>query len=196
VAASTRPFTIRDGIVLVVATAVALGLIRVAIDLRGVDLREWGRRHEFGSFQSLVAIGLLSTPVLFAWTVALILLGFSRSRPRMKGRFNSAGMAACGGAVLLVAVIGFQLAVIAVIKAIALGGGGTAIAKLPSALVGFLIELGWAVPGTGVLFAWASLPFSSGWRAEANWHDRAGRALGVVWVAMSMLWPYVFFRWM
>jgi hypothetical protein len=38
-----------------------------------------------------------------------------------------------------------------------------------------------------VVAAWVVLATCGGWRTEANWLDRLGRALGIFWVASSFL---------
>ena len=40
-----------------------------------------------------------------------------------------------------------------------------------------------AVVGASVVVAWLALAISRRWRAEASWIDRAGRVVGVLWLA-------------
>jgi len=36
---------------------------------------------------------------------------------------------------------------------------------------------------------------SGGWREDRSWIDRAGRALGIYWIAISVLFGWAFFLW-
>ena len=41
--------------------------------------------------------------------------------------------------------------------------------------------------GPAVAFSWILLAIGGGWRPEANWVDRTGRAVGVIWIVLGMV---------
>jgi hypothetical protein len=49
--------------------------------------------------------------------------------------------------------------------------------------------------GGAVASVWIVLWLSGTWRAERSWIDRAGRALGIYWITISVFFGWAFFLW-
>ncbi len=47
--------------------------------------------------------------------------------------------------------------------------------------------------GSGVGTVWIVLGLSGTWRAEPNWIDREGRAMGVYWVTLNVVFGWSFY---
>jgi hypothetical protein len=165
VVTTKRRFTLLDAMVLVAATSVGLSIVRAA---------------PFKLFS-------IAQLILVSWTVAVVLLGLSRTRPWLRGRFGSPGMAACGAACLAMGIF------IAVTLAFHLARQDPAwwLLPLPVRNVCRGVEL-WismsaaAWPALGVVLTWFVFRKPSGWPNEPDWHDRLGRILGVIWIGFAM----------
>lgn len=123
-------------------------------------------------------------PSLLMLTLALLPVRFLGPRPRLRRLLRLPGLTVVFVAVLASAVVLIQAALdMPAMSRVYFGMLGR---------VGFLDLVALRaigvkdMIGTGVGFAWALLWSGGGWRAEATWVDRAGRLLGVVWIAVGL----------
>jgi hypothetical protein len=97
-------------------------------------------------------------PFLIVWSTCLMVLRLLQPRPSWQALFRQPGWWACSGSVLGV-VLAFGVEFVLLFPA-------------PSVIV----------PAT-ILVAWLVLGVTRKWKAEPSWIDRAGRLLGVLWLA-------------
>ena len=179
-----RRLSIADGMILIAATAVGIALsgrIRPeAWNKPWPALGSWKAAINFASVTTLMGL-----PCLIAWTLTMPLL-------RMRGGFQSwrrvarrPGMAAC-----LLVWLSLPLSV-----GLILGGQvySSGIARFRSRLdlygaASVLTEILWTASpliGWGVAMGWGLQAIQGRWRAEPTWTDRAGRALGTIWIGIA-----------
>lgn len=162
-----RRFTITDAMVLIAATALGMALMRVVYeDGLGPRSRDYVRWL------------LRGPPTCLAASVALALIILRMRRPRPRGR-------------RLVIQPGF-VASVASLVALIVGIGCSAFFQavhtvLPGQTFAYPLAVHWAwgigpCPGF-VLGACLGLWLSGRWAPERSWIDRAGRALGLFWIA-------------
>jgi hypothetical protein len=161
-----RKLTLADIMLLVAATAIGLAFTRSLGHLPP------GSLHQVA----------LASPVLAAWSVAMLVLRLRQPRPRLSRLVKQPGAIACGLATLLVLTGGGILLVTAASGAAPrgsrVGWGGTYWAPW------------WAGPmhrlsitiGAAIVGAWVSEALGRRRRPEASWIDRFGRVLGAGWV--------------
>ncbi len=97
-------------------------------------------------------------PFLILWASGLMVLRLVRPRPGISALFRQPGWWACFGSLLGVVL--------------AIAAEGVIEFPAPSGIV----------PLT-VLVAWVVLAVTRKWQSEASWIDRAGRLLGILWLA-------------
>lgn len=193
--ASSRRFTIGDGMILVALAACVLTLFTQSIaPIRiGNYVREWpgvvsylysgGPRPATFRNSSMEAIRhyLWMTPVttlvetglpLFVLlTPAFLLFRLRKPRPSWRSLLRQPGMVGCLAAVLAVLI--------------------------EIDLMWFAVEIPTPMPlniGLAVVTAWTVLGVFRLWRSEPSWVNRLGRVLGVGWIAIG-LWAAVEMAW-
>ncbi|HEX8201705.1 MAG TPA: hypothetical protein VF590_14580 [Isosphaeraceae bacterium] len=177
-----RPFTVLDAILLVAATATGLSILR---ETHG-DL--W--RHEVMNFRGkpvgkavlngIVALNWFVICFAQPWTVALLALRLRRPRPPLRRLARQPGMVA-GAAVSLV------LAVFAAAGALRVALGSSSSSAWADFVSDFALWVEAFVPGSAVAGAWLTLGLGRRWRPEPSWIDRAGRIVGLFWLAQILL---------
>lgn len=110
-------------------------------------------------YHGTLVLAMLFVPL----TPTLILVRLRRPRPSLRRIAFQPGFAACATA---------SVAVLIMVDLAYLG-----IADVPPGIIPL-------VPGASVLPAWSALALARRWDPEASWVDRAGRLVGVFWIAM------------
>ena len=105
---------------------------------------------------------VLAFPFLIVWTISLLVLRLRRPRPELGLLWRQPGWCGC----------------VAVVAGVAIGLAEEAVVEWPAPTV--------VVPAA-VVIAWLVLLLTRRWSAEASWIDRAGRCLGLAWIAMIPL---------
>jgi hypothetical protein len=105
---------------------------------------------------------VLAFPFLIVWTISLLILRLRRSRPEPALLWRQPGWCGC----------------VAAVAGAAAGLLEEAVVEWPAPTV--------VVPAA-VMIAWLALLITRRWSAEASWIDRAGRCLGLAWIAMIQL---------
>lgn len=180
-AVALRPFRILDMLVLILALGPGLTVARLV----GPGMAaQWQRITSLAlpgwtlSRYSLNALALLSVAMIAAFvvavcllfeTVALLLLRLAKPCPPLAALPRQPGVAAC-----LAALAGIYVFLAA----------GPALSS-PSTLL--LWKLAGLAPATCVVAAWSFLAMTGRMQAEPSWIDRAGRVLGVAWIAVSVV---------
>jgi hypothetical protein len=192
-----RVVTTLDAMVLLGATAVGFALMREAWH---AEMSRWFARPIRGwtvaGIIAHVPFGmLLFFPMLVCWSVAIFVLRFADPRPRLRRILLQPGAAACATATALV------LARITEITATIAASTIIGWLEDPGAHVGTLLLEKMTYfeeffdqarsspivgPGTPILCLWMFLYVSRMWRPESTWVDRAGLAVGTMWIVMSL----------
>ena len=191
-----RLFNLMDAMVLVAATAAGLGIARGIQDALWRFTDASVNAGPIGPALLLAARWtVLAYPCLVALTVALLLLLFrsQRFRPDLADLLNRPGATACGAAAMAIALGMVNLAVL-ILVVMARSGTPWNSKEMIEAFVDAVrlnigVELG--MPGLAVTVAWSMLALSGRWRSEPNWLDRVGRSLGLVWVVLTVLNPWL-----
>ena len=105
---------------------------------------------------------VLAFPFLIAWAISLLILRLRRPRPEPGLLWRQPGWCGC----------------VAAVAGVAAGLAEEAVIEWPAPTV--------VVPAA-VVIAWLVLLLTRKWSAEASWIDRAGRCLGLAWIAMIPL---------
>lgn len=181
-----RRFTLVDAMALIAATAAGLTIFRgnpMAVFVHLPDT--WSLK---AGLERVVYWVAAAVPCIVMWMLALLILRLRRPRPRLRCVARQPGAVACLAAVMVVAV-----------------GSATATpARITSAIQqdGWRdFQLHWSIYLTfinlqtcvsyAVAASWSTLALGGFWRPERSWIDRAGRVLGVFWVGVIPLYPWI-----
>jgi hypothetical protein len=189
-----RKFTLLHMMIVVAAVAVSLWL-RPDDLLPGFEraIEELIRR---GSFRLLAystrlmlngdpkLFGLFSIqPMVAVWTLALLLLELLHFRPPLRRLARQPGFAACCAVALVIVLVGSM-------NFAMLEHRPTPSTPM-SIKVHHYLELTLTFShgqcGAAVASAWLTLALTGRWRPRPDWLDRAGRALGIFWIALIPL---------
>jgi hypothetical protein len=166
-------FTWFDAVVLVLATIFGLVVVKSLLDASYVVDQFDGGRHSLSRFRRWS----WATPPLFvSWNLALLALHV-RTGSRRRSMHNP-GLATG----LVVALFSVRDLIEPVVYQVRTNGRVVWFSALPTWLAGVADTAGLAIVAT-----WLTLWLGCWWRPEPNWLDRAGRALGWYWIAMSAI---------
>jgi hypothetical protein len=200
--ATGRRFLLSDAIMLVVATAVGLAVVRPYYAT--MKLLDWvppipSAAPFNGWIKGLWGCLVLAAPLAMAWTLAILGLRFRRPRDRWSRLVRQPGLVAglmaalvlawrlVGFAIMCVRVDGQKNLSILTVRHGALSGywGGWPPPYLLFETDHYLDTM--ATIGVAVASSWILMLASGRWRPERSWIDRAGRALGWFWIAILPL---------
>lgn len=194
-----RPFTMLDGMILVVAIALGLAYLRAQIhqldpsfDWSTFDwskfLKEFERPHQgwtaWGILDVWYALWILGGPTVMACTVGLLFLRLRQPWTQgLRRRHHRPGTIA-----LLWAVTSFVAAIPASLG-IFFVAYGMELSYLPLAMLWTFPAVGPALAGLCISVVWITLGMSKLWYPERSWLDRSGCLLGVFYIVNG---PIVF----
>jgi hypothetical protein len=159
-----RRMTLADGLILIAAVGIGLGMARVAESGYSGPTSPAGD-HPFDAlvYSSLCWSGL-------ALMIAVAPLRLVPPRPPMRRIRRQPGFVASVASVFYLAQAVMYIAVVRLVRPQPWGG------------IGYLYYIGSPTIGSTILFAWFILAVSGRWRAERSWIDRFGRAMGIGWI--------------
>lgn len=172
-----RRFTLADAMILIAATAVGLALTRLNLEV--LKTGPAGRIRPIRSIGELMEmlpqLAVASLPGAAMISLALGLIRLRRPRPSIRRIARQPGALACLAAVA--SAVGLPLLMyLACLAAPRRVPGG----DWPLVIVLILpMQVGCSVAG-----AWLALAARRSWRPEPSWIDRAGRLLGLYWIAL------------
>ena len=186
---SSRGPGVFDLLLLIAATAAAMGFVRVFLpwyrpefDSPWKVIDDMRARGPIGAPFHVFYWVQLASPFLWCWTFALIPIRLRQPRPAWRRLMRQPGAVACFSATLAVLA---SLATWGLLAIPSLFGSRL----VADSLAGQIYPLDFRVymfalasVGFAVASAWGVLAVSRRWRAEPSWIDRTGRVLGVVWV--------------
>ena len=165
---TSRPFTLGDSMILIVALALGLAIARPGIGMTANAFRTVPQSH-FRTLAGAVQVGrvlnIVMLTFLFFLLPAFLILRLKRPRPPFRLMMGQPGFAGCAAVVALV-VIAVPLSLLA-----------------PSGLGQLFIESAAKVLlPAAVPLAWVYLIATRRWDPEPSWIDRMGRVLGALWM--------------
>jgi len=186
--AKSRKFTLFDAMVLIAATAIPLLPLRLFLAAySGVSSGSYlGQVVELG----LVANALLC-PMAISLSVALWVLRLRQPRPGLPRVFRQPGMAACTATLVFLSVF-LTSTLISLFLSYFAGVVNSTHMFMHFNFVVWLLIVPLCLVGISVLAVWIVLWSIGAWRPEPSWIDRAGRVLGIYWVANSVIYSSLF----
>jgi hypothetical protein len=185
-----RKLNLLDAMILVAATAVGIAGTQHVWKRLGW-LWFWNLDQGWGAWASLsrlLTVAALCLPALSAWTVAVLIIRLRQPRPALRQLALQPGAAACGAALLVIAAeaVGefFSLAYFEFSKGY-LGASLYTLGFTTLLYVYVLMRMPHPV-SYAILSVWATLGVSRRGRFERSGIDRAGRIIGVCWVALAL----------
>ncbi|QDV33067.1 hypothetical protein [Tautonia plasticadhaerens] len=171
---SGRRFTILDALVLVAATAFGLALMR---ETKGLPPGRVSATQ--GAIDLAVVYAIYySSSMLIVWSLAAVAQAERRPRPPLGDLLRSPGFIAVASALLGVAVVALPSAGLSVLRPSTPGGTfPLALSRRLSTDVGHFV-IGAALP----------MAFYGRWLPRRTWVDRLGWAVGLLWVALLLLY--------
>jgi hypothetical protein len=164
----SRPFTLGDAMILIVALALALAIARPGIAMIANALRTVPH-SQFRTLAGAVQLGRVLNIVLlnflFFLLPAFLILRLKHPRPPWRSMLGQPGFAGCA-AVVAVVVVALPLSLLAP------SGPGQLFVESAAQVL---------LPGA-VPLAWVWMIAKSRWNPEPSWIDRMGRILGVLWM--------------
>ena len=188
-----RKMTLLDATLLVGSAAIGMGMFQYAyrglfqgwiwILERGLpDNTNWTAVDVVVTCSDLTVFLI---PMVAPWTVLLIVLRMRSPRSSWRRTWRQPGMAAC-----LAALFGWCWSVLGLV--LALDVAYVAQTRRSITLVEwaqkYLSEEVFKYVGLAVAATWIVLFFSGRWRRSADWIDRMGRVVGVLWIVIGVVW--------
>jgi|SRR5579864_6079801 len=183
-ARSCRRFNLRDVMILIAAIALAFTFALDAISGFGEIVPALrGTRDVISDW----TVGML--PSVAVLTSALFILRLMPPRPPLRDLAAQPGAVACGAAV-------FVMAAGAMSRLSIWGVTGFLVTDWtsfshPSSVLFTAIKPVEIIISHAVALAWLVLALGRGWRTEASWIDQTGRFLGVFWITLIPVYPWI-----
>jgi hypothetical protein len=181
---AARRFTLLDGMILIGAIAVALGVLRghpAKIHWRQYWNRS-GSNVGWPDAQFVLYLVVVAMPPAASATLAALTIRLRKPRPKWRRLVRQPGLAACVAVVSAWAVGATYLAALRCLFPNSLASWDTPY------LASFVLSM---LGGFAVIIAWTTQALARSARPERSWVDRLGRLVGAGWVAMSaMTWYY------
>jgi hypothetical protein len=173
-----RRFNTADAMVMIAATAIAFAFVQFQ-GLPWILAEKWFppqdnilRPPEDGDLAALIS------SFLIPWTVALLILRLRRPRPSRRRLFMRPGFVACAIAIAMMVFLcldEYRQCVFTYRSFPALGFQNVV-------ALNYRISVSFATAGLWVLMAACGR-----WHAERSWIDRAGRAMGALWIILILI---------
>jgi len=185
VAQSRRNFTILDAMVVVGAIAISIAwTMGAAGDILRRSTDGVPPNARFPLVTYLMWWIPIMVPCLAPGTVALFLLQVRGPRPERSDLSRRPGFDACASVTLVLAL---QVVLIVVAYGLKQVLGMTFARSVSVAPTHWAIVRSSTDTGVVVVGAWLVLTWGRWWSAEASWLDRAGRFLGICWIALFLV---------
>ena len=177
---TSRKFTVLDAMVLIVAVAIGLALIRILLwDEGGVP--SWSE----GLFVDAYWLNEMFVPIAFTVSVALTLRRMRRPRPRLRRVFRLPG-AACSMTVAIF-IVSLLFILLGLLGPDYLDPRMRIDDRPGAAFFGLLAFSAFLLPGVLIVAVWMILWPNGCWRSEMSWVDRARRVLGIYFISNAGL---------
>ena len=188
-----RRFTVRDLMIVVAALALSFWLMPIEFPFFQSELQDLAQQSLVRAAARFVrrtlngqpsgVRNLTIQPMVAIWTLTVLLLELLHFRPPLRRVARQPGFAACCAVAMAIALVGsmnFALTYNNYSPAAPLG------VRVHDTLVSVL-AFGHGQCGAAVAAVWLTLTLTCGWRPRPDWLDRAGRILGIFWIAIVPL---------
>ena len=186
-----RRLTLRDLSLMVVAAALAMAGFRFAMTRVFPGWLDYSRWPVWISQPSLrFLLYMLSDvtapliPLAGAWTGLLLILRMFPPRPSWRRVWRQPGMAACLAALLAMLWVGLAVSLIYAGLLLFPAGQFDELWFIQNLFIGHVFPL----VGLAVASIWSQLLLSRRWTRPADWIDRAGRGVGILWIVIGLAW--------
>jgi hypothetical protein len=181
---SDRHFNLEDAMVLVAATAAGMAWVHAYYDPQSFAIAWRFYVREGYWTQATQYLIRAAWPFVLAWTMAILILRLRPPRPPRRWLARQPGLVACCAVTLAAATLLWPTLVglIAGIPAPDSVSGPARFWRDIASGDGSAETIGLAV-----VAAWLTLALGGRWRPESSWVDRAGRALGIVWIGLLLV---------
>ena len=188
-----RRMTLPDAMLLVGSAAIGMGMYQLSrralfrgwiwIADRGLpDIHTWSTTQALATCSDIV---VHLVPLVAPWTLLLIALRMRPPRPSWRRIWRQPGMAAC-----LAALFGWLWSVIALLLAMNVGYVARSSRIITPDVWGqkYLSDEVFMYVGLAVAATWLVQYLNGRWRRPADWIDLMGRALGLLWIVIGLVW--------
>jgi hypothetical protein len=185
-----RPFRLRDGMVLVAATAVAFTIFRQGLS-GAVNFSTFGGVGEQWLFYWMHQI----VPFPAIWSIAILAIAIFDGGTSRRRKLRHSGSVACCAAVMVLALTSSIASGFYALHALEEIGAIPRVfshARDSHAMPPFANAPMEEIVGTAVLGAWSVMAASGRWRSQRSWIDRTGRVLGSIWIGLFFIYLYAY----
>jgi hypothetical protein len=186
-----RRLTLMDLTVMVAAAALALATFRFGVTRVFPGWLDYSRWPGWIARPSpRVVLYMLSDatapiiPLAGAWTGSLLVLRMRPPRPSWRRVWRQPGMVACLAALLAMLWVGLAAGVMLGSPALFPSWRFDGLWFVQNLCVGHVFPL----VGLAVAATWSQLLLSRRWTRPADWLDRAGRVVGILWMVIGLAW--------
>ncbi len=182
--AKARPFTLFDAMVLIAATAIALLPFRFFLSVFEGLSATLSVAHRI--VEVVFVTDALICPLALSLSLALWVLRLRQPRPGLPRVFRQPGMAASTATLVYLSFFMTATLISLFLNYFASGIFGNHMFSTFNYLI-FILIMPMSLMGITVSAVWIVLWLIGAWRPEPSWIDRAGRVVGIYWVANSLL---------
>jgi hypothetical protein len=188
-----RRFTLRDLMIVIAAVAISLWLSPDHLSgafVRALD--QLVRDHSFRKPAYTIRLMLNGDPNLIyhfsiqpmalVWTLTLLLLEYLHYRPPLHRLARQPGFAACLAVVVVIVLVGSMNFAFLEYRM-----DDVPLWPKVRAYLALTLTFNQGQCAAAVAIAWLTLALTGRWRPRPDWLDRAGRALGIFWLAVVPL---------
>jgi hypothetical protein len=199
----TRPFRISDALVLVAATGLGLAGCRFWLSANKLSWGDLWPTRDLSLVEGLHVAAVSTTLVLsiliLSWTVGILVLRLRATHPRRRHLWCQPGFLACVATVFCYAWNSVYVGLLLTVEL--LRSGPAPLSKVNYWDVALQFALMLHQPyfgrhgnvGGAILLVWLVTWAGGRCRPEPSWIDRAGRALGVAWMGISLIGAFATF---
>lgn len=175
-----------DGLILFTATASGLALPAILNRNGPAKFLAAGLRRAIHQVAFWFAVEDQLDYLAICWAAALVVLRLRRPRPDSRRLFRRPGFVACITATF---AYGWMLVIEApaLLRTFFFPSG----ARLAPLRFFITLPLRHTYLAPAVAVTWTILILARSWRPEPSWIDRAGRALGIYWLVVDQIIPWI-----
>jgi hypothetical protein len=134
----------------------------------------------------IAALCCLTLPLIVVLTLSIVPIRLFKPRPRFRRLVRQPGAMGAVAASFAIVIAALQVTCTVLSAADGIMGDDRYVITLLGGVASY--------PGLAVYFVWMTIIAGGRWRAEPDWIDRVGRALGTYWIMMAAAMPAAILR--